>query len=80
MGGNAVNGPRAADDFTTIRARLEELRREREQAKPSEKGAQPDLPLPRHGSIRWPLSETNAGLGRVPRSGPGTHLSSVWDL
>jgi hypothetical protein len=74
-----VNGPRAADDFATIRARLEELRREREQAKPSGKNARPDLPLP-HGSIRWPLSETNAGPGRVPPSGPGTHLGSVWDL
>jgi hypothetical protein len=27
-----VNRPRAADDFTTIRARMEELRRERERA------------------------------------------------
>ena len=39
MGGNAVDRPRAADDFPTIRARVEELRREREQAeaeKPSE--------------------------------------------
>jgi hypothetical protein len=32
-----VNRPRAADDFATIRARMEELRREREGAKPSEK-------------------------------------------
>ena len=30
--GDAVSRPRAADDFTTIRARLEELRREREQS------------------------------------------------
>ena len=81
MGGNAVNGPRAADDFTTIRARLEELRRERERAKPSGKHAQPDPPLPpRGGSIRWPSSETSAGPGRIPPSGPGTHLGSVWDL
>jgi hypothetical protein len=79
-GGNAVNGPRAADDFATIRARLEELRREREQANPCGKNVQPDLPLPRDGNIRWPLSDTNAGPGRVPTSGPGTHLSSVWDL
>src|SRR5215472_15258713 len=26
MGGNAINRPRAADDFATIRARMEELR------------------------------------------------------
>ena len=75
-----MNGPRAADDFATIRARLEELRREREQAKPSRKDAQPDPLLPRGGSIRWPPLETTAGPGRVPPSGPGTHLSSVWDL
>jgi hypothetical protein len=30
--GDAVSHPRAADDFTTIRARMEELRREREQS------------------------------------------------
>jgi hypothetical protein len=75
-----VNGPRAADDFATIRARLEELRREREQAKPSGKDAQPDPPLPRGVSICRRPSQTNAGPGRVPPSGPGTHLGSVWDL
>jgi hypothetical protein len=75
-----VNGPRAADDFATIRARLEELRRQRGETMPSGKNARPDLPLPRDGSIRWPLSETSAGRRRVPPSGPGTHLSSMWDL
>jgi hypothetical protein len=34
MGGNAVNRPRAADDFATIRARMEELRRERDGVNP----------------------------------------------
>jgi hypothetical protein len=34
-----VNRPRAADDFATIRARMEELRRERAQAA---KGENPD--------------------------------------
>jgi hypothetical protein len=71
---------RAADDFQAIRARLEELRREAQQAKPSGKNAQPDPPLPRDRSIRWRASETSAGPGRVPPSGPGTHLGSVWDL
>jgi hypothetical protein len=37
MGGNAVNQPRAADDFATIRARMEELRHEREAAEGAEK-------------------------------------------
>ena len=32
-----MNRPRAADDFTTIRARMEELRREREGAEGAEK-------------------------------------------
>ena len=42
-----MNRPRAADDFAAIRARMEELRREREGTKPSEKEAQRDAPLPR---------------------------------
>ena len=36
MGGADVNRPRAADDFATIRARMEELRREREGAHAAE--------------------------------------------
>jgi hypothetical protein len=43
-----VNRPRAADDFATIRARMEELRREREQASKSEA----------------PVAETATGNGR----------------
>jgi hypothetical protein len=54
MGGNAVNRPRAADDFATIRARMEELRREREGTKPSGKEAQRDAPVPSGGAIRSP--------------------------
>jgi len=64
-----VTRPRAADDFATIRARMEELRREREGTKPSEKEGQRDLPMPRGGAIRWPLSESSAGSGRVRQSG-----------
>ena len=75
-----MNGPRAANDFATIRARLEELRREREPAMPSEKDAQSDPLLPRGVGICRRPSQTNAGPGRVPLSGPGTHLGSVWDL
>ena len=60
----AVNRSRAADDFATIRARMEELRREREGTKPSEKEAQRDALLPRGGTIRWP-PEISAGPGRV---------------
>ena len=63
-----MNRPRAADDFTAIKARMEELRRERE-GKPREE-VQRDPPLPRGGSIRWPPSEIGEGPGRVRQSGP----------
>jgi hypothetical protein len=78
-----VNRPRAADDFATIRARMEELRREREGTKPSEKEAQRDAPVAHGGAIRSPdystvrhwfnaaPSETGAGPGRVRQSGTG---------
>jgi hypothetical protein len=44
---------------------MEELRREREGTKPSEKEAQRDAPVPHGGAIRWP----SAGPGRVRQSG-----------
>jgi hypothetical protein len=34
MGGNAVDRPRAADDFATIKARMEELRHRRRAERP----------------------------------------------
>jgi hypothetical protein len=37
-----VTQPRAADDFATIRARLQELRRERAEATPAEPDTQPE--------------------------------------
>jgi hypothetical protein len=61
--------PRAADDFAAIRARMEELRQEREGTEPSEKRLQRDPPLPRGGVIRWPPSESSGGPGRVRQSG-----------
>jgi hypothetical protein len=63
-----MNRPRAADDFVTIRARLEELRREREGANPSDGEAAPDPPMPRSGSIRWPPLASGAGPGRIRQS------------
>jgi hypothetical protein len=63
-----VNRPRAADDFATIRARMEELRRERERAEPSDKEAQRDPQTPRVGSIHRPPSELGSGPGRVRQS------------
>jgi hypothetical protein len=64
-----MHRPRAADDFATIRARMEELRREREGVTPSEKEAQRGPPVPRGGATRWPPSEISAGLGRIRRPG-----------
>jgi hypothetical protein len=68
-----VNRPRAADDFATIRARIKELRREREGTKPGEKEAQQDAqrdpPARRGVAIRWPPSEVSEGLGRVRQFG-----------
>ena len=79
-----MNGPRAADDFATIRARLEELRREREQAMPSGKKVQPHLLLPR--DLEHPLAavrdQGRAGKGSpiypwyAPRFGVGSLISA----
>ena len=52
--------PRAADDFATIRARMEELRREREGGYASE--GELRLDPPRRGQTeRWPPRELRAG-------------------
>jgi hypothetical protein len=65
-----VNRPRAADDFAAIRARMEELRREREatQAPASDLLRDPPLRSARngYGSQR----EVSARPGRVRQSGP----------
>ena len=71
MGGADVNRPRAADDFTSIRARMEELRREREGTQLAESDLQRELPIHRARTVRWPPSELDAGLGRVRQSGSG---------
>jgi hypothetical protein len=71
MGGADVNRPRAADDFTSIRARMEELRREREGAQAAESDLQQDPPMHRARTVRWPPAELDARLGRVRQSGSG---------
>ena len=63
--------PRAADDFATIRTRMEELRRERECPQATESDLQRDPPSQRARSLRWPPPEIGAGLGRVRQSGSG---------
>jgi len=69
-----VNRPRAADDFVTIRARMEELRREREGAEATDSARQRDAPIPRGGSIRSPLLESSEGPGRVRQPGSGAPI------
>ena len=67
-----MNRPRAADDFAAIRARMEELRREREGAHASERSSHLDA-LVRRGRIeRWSPGETTAGPGPVRQSSSGT--------
>jgi hypothetical protein len=56
-----VNRPRAADDFAAIRARMEELRREREQAHSAESELHRDPQTYRARDVRWTASETSAG-------------------
>jgi hypothetical protein len=63
--------PRVADDFATIRACTQELRREREYPQPTESDLQRDPPSQRARSLRWPPPEIGAGLGRVRQSGSG---------
>jgi hypothetical protein len=66
-----VNRPRAADDFAAIRARMEELRREREGAEPSEKDGRRDPRTYRGRDVRWQASEISTGPGRpIPPSVP----------
>jgi hypothetical protein len=62
--------PRAADDFTMIRARMKELRREREGAQAAEGELQQDHPTYRPRGARWPASEFSQEPGRVRQSGP----------
>ena len=65
-----MNRPRAADDFATIRARVEELRREREGTHATKSELERDLRMRQARSVRWPPSEINAGPVRVRQSGP----------
>lgn len=62
--------PRAADDFAAIRARMEELRREREGAHAAESELKPGPPMYRSRNERWPPAEISPGLGQVRQSGP----------
>ena len=56
---------RAADDFATIRARMDELRRERERADAGKIDLQSDAPQRRRRNVYWPELEVSARPGRV---------------
>jgi hypothetical protein len=62
---------RAAHDFATIRARMEELRRERERGQAAEGDLEREAPMHRARTLRWPPVEIGAGPGRVRQSGSG---------
>jgi hypothetical protein len=65
-----MNRPRAADDFVTIRARMEQLRREREatQAPSSDLPPEPPQRYTRYGS--GSQREISGAPGQVRQSGP----------
>ena len=62
-----MNRPRSADDFATIRARMKELRREREQAEAAKGDL--DRPMARTRTDRRPSREVSAEPSRVRQSG-----------
>jgi hypothetical protein len=57
-----VTRPRAADDFATIRTRLEELRRERAEVLASEQEREPEGPQPRRADAARPRPVRETGL------------------
>jgi hypothetical protein len=66
--------PRAADDFAPIRARMKELRLERERAEAAESELEGDPPPHRARSVRRPSPEISEAPGRVHQPGSGTPL------
>ena len=70
MGRKAINQPRAADDFATIRIRMEELRREREAAQATEGELQSDRPMRSNRNAYWSQQEISAEQGRGRQAGP----------
>ena len=62
---------RAADDFATIRARMEELRRERDGTHATEREGQADPAMRPARNAYWSQREISAGPGRVRQSGLG---------
>jgi hypothetical protein len=65
-----MSRPRAADDFATIRARMDELRREREAVLATEREGQSDPAMRPARNAYWLQREISAEPGRVRQSGP----------
>ena len=65
--------PRAADDFSAIRARMEELRRERAGAQAAESDSR-DPPMHRDRSERWHSLRDQRRDGTGPPIRPDTQL------
>ena len=62
--------PRAADDFAAIRARMKELRYERERAEAAEIELQADPPKRPDRIGYWSQREISAGPRQVRQPGP----------
>jgi hypothetical protein len=65
-----MSRPHAADDFAAIRARMEELRREREAVHAPESEAKSDLPVRSNRNADWLQRATNTAPGQVRQTGP----------
>jgi hypothetical protein len=74
-----MNRPRAADDFATIRARMEELRRHQEGANPGDNQARQDPPMPQVGehSLAAVSEQRRAGTGPPVRIGDACRPGST---
>jgi hypothetical protein len=64
-----MNRPRAADDFAAIRARMEELRREREAVHTTESEVQPNPAMRSNRNADWWQREISAERERIRQSG-----------
>ena len=71
-----MNRPRAADDFTAIRARMVELRRERERAEAAKGELHRDQPTHRARRKLWSAEEISTGPGPVHH---GSDKQLDWD-
>jgi hypothetical protein len=65
-----VSRPRAADDFAAIRARMEELRREREEVEAAKTVTRSNPAMRPSRSIYWRDVDPRAGPNRDRRCGP----------